>query len=70
MLNKDGEVIRNTSYDSIYHIHKGMRIRRNALNYAANHGNDIIVTGDGTIFKVWWHNSIQIASKRERKINY
>ena len=53
MLNKDGEVIPNTYYDSIYHIHKGTRICRNALTYAANRGNDIIVRGDGAIFKVW-----------------
>ena len=26
MLNKDGKVIHNTYYDSIYHIHKGTRI--------------------------------------------
>ena len=57
MLNKDGEVIRNTYYDSIYHIHKGTVICRNALIYAANHVNDIIIRGDGAIFKVWWHNS-------------
>ena len=56
MLNKDGEVIHNTYYDSIYHIHKGTRICRNALIYTANHGNDIIVRGNGAIFKVWWHN--------------
>ena len=31
MLNKDGEVIRNTYYDSIYRIHKGTRICRNTL---------------------------------------
>ena len=37
MLNKDGEVIHNTYYNSIYHIHKGTRICRNALIYAANH---------------------------------
>ena len=53
MLNKDGEVIHSTYYDSIYHIHKGMRICRNALIYTTNHGNDIIVRGDGAIFKVW-----------------
>ena len=70
MLNKDGKVIHNTYYDSIYHIHKGTRICRNALIYAANCGNDIIIRGDGAIFKVWWHNPIQIPSKRERKINY
>ena len=57
MLNKNGEVIRNTYYHSIYHIHKGTRICRNALIYAANCGNDIIIRGDGVIFKVWWHNS-------------
>ena len=53
MLNKDEEVIRNTYYYSIYHIHKGTRICRSALIYAANCGNDIIVRGDGAIFKVW-----------------
>ena len=57
MLNKDGEVIRNTYYDSIYRIHKGTRICRNALIYAANRGNDIIVGGDEAIFKVSWNNS-------------
>ena len=57
MLNKDGEVIHNTYYDSIYHIHKGTRICRNALIYASNRGNDIIIRGDGAIFKVWRHNS-------------
>ena len=31
MLNKDGEVIRNTYYDSIYHIHKEPRICRKTL---------------------------------------
>ena len=56
MLNKDGKVIHNTYYDSIYHIHKGMRICRNPLIYAANHGNDMIIRGDEAIFKVWWHN--------------
>ena len=67
MLNKDGEVIRNTYYDSIYHIHKGMRICRNALIYAANHGNDIIVRGDGAIFKVWWHNSHSDCFEKRKK---
>ena len=57
MLNKDGEVIRNTYFDSIYHIRNGMRICRNALIYAANRGNNIIVRGYEAIFKVWWHNS-------------
>ena len=56
-LNKDGDVIRHTYYDSIYHIHKGTRICRNALIYAANRGNNVITRGDGTIFKVWCHNS-------------
>ena len=67
MLNKDGEVIRNTYYDSIYHIHKGTRICRNALIYAANRGNDIIVRGDGAIFKVWWHNSHSDCFEKRRK---
>ena len=53
MLNKGGEVIRNTYYYSIYHIHKGTRICRNALIYTSNRGNDIIIKGDGAIFKVW-----------------
>ena len=57
MLNKDGKLIHNTYYDSIYHVHKGTRIYRNALIYAANRGNNIIIRGDGAIFKVWWHNS-------------
>ena len=67
MLNKDGEVIRNTYYDSIYHIHKGTRICRNALIYAANRGNDIIVRGDGAIFKVWWHNSHSNCFEKRKK---
>ena len=67
MLNKDGEVIRNTYYDSIYHIHKGTRICRNALIYAAIHGNDIIVRGDGAIFKVWWHNSHSDCFEKRKK---
>ena len=67
MLNKDGEVIRNTYYDSIYHIHEGMRIRRNALIYTANRGNDIIVRGDGAIFKVWWHNSHSDCFEKRKK---
>ena len=67
ILNKDGEVIRNTYYDSIYHIHKGMRICRKALIYAANHGNDIIVGGDGAIFKVWWHNSHSDCFEKRKK---
>ena len=57
MLNKDGKVIHNTYYDSIYRIHKGTRICRNTLIYAANCGNDIIIRGDEASFKVWWHNS-------------
>ena len=67
MLNKDGKVIHNTYYDSIYRIHKGRRISRNALIYAANHGNDIIIRGDGTIFKVWWHNSHSDCFKKRKK---
>ena len=67
MLNKDGEVIHNTYYDSIYHIHKGTRICRNALIYAANHGNNIIVRGDGAIFKVWWHNSHSDCFEKKKK---
>ena len=67
MLNKDGEVIHNTYYDSIYHIYKGTRICRNALIYTANRGNNIIIRGDGAIFKVWWHNSHSDCFKRERK---
>ena len=67
MLNKDGEVIRNTYYDSIYHIHKGTRICRNALIYTANRGNDIIVRGDGAIFKVWWHNSHSDCFEKRKK---
>ena len=67
MLNKDGEVIRNTYYDSIYHIHKGTRICRNALIYAANRGNDIIVRGDGAIFKVWSHNSHSNCFEKRKK---
>ena len=67
MLNKDGEVICNTYYDSIYRIHKGTRICRNALIYAANRGNDIIVRGDGAIFKVWWHNSHSDCFEKRKK---
>ena len=67
MLNKDGEVIRNTYYDSIYHIHKGTRICRNALIYAANRGNDIIVRGDEAIFKVWCHNSHSDCFEKRKK---
>ena len=67
MLNKDGEVIRNTYYNSIYHIHKGTRICRNALIYAANCGNDIIVRGDGAIFKIWWHNFHSDCFKKRKK---
>ena len=67
MLNKDGDVIRHTYYDSIYHIHKGTRICRNALIYAANRGNDIIVRGDGAIFKVWWHNSHSDCFEKRKK---
>ena len=67
MLNKDGDVIRHTYYNSIYHIHKGMRICRNAPVYAANRGNDIIVRGDGAIFKVWWHNSHSDCFEKRKK---
>ena len=67
MLNKDEEVIHNTYYDSIYHIHKGTRICRNTLIYAANRGNDIIVRGDGAIFKVWWHNSHSDCFEKRKK---
>ena len=67
MLNKDGEVIRHTYYYSIYHIHKEMRICRNALIYAANRGNDIIVRGDAAIFKVWWHNSHSDCFEKRKK---
>ena len=67
MLNKDGEVILNTYYDSIYHIHKGTRIFRNALIYPANHGNDIIIRGDEAIFKVWLRNSHSDCFKKRRK---
>ena len=67
MLNKDGKVIHNTYYDSIYHIHKGTRICRNALIYTANRGNDIIVRGDGAIFKVWWHNSHSDCFEKRKK---
>ena len=67
MLNKDGEVIHNTYCDSIYHIHKGTRICRNALIYAANRGNDIIVRGDEAIFKVWWHNSHSDLFEKRKK---
>ena len=66
-LNKDGKVIRNKYYDSIYHIHKGTEICRNALIYAANHGNDIIIGGDGIIFKVWWHNSHSDCFEKRKK---
>ena len=67
MLNKDGDIIRHTYYDSIYPIHKGTRICRNALIYAANRGNDIIVRGDGAIFKVWWHNSHSDCFEKRKK---
>ena len=67
MLNKDGEVIHNTYCDSIYHIHKGTRICRNAIIYAVNHGNDIIIRGDGAIFKVWWHNSHSDCFEKRKK---
>ena len=67
MLNKDGDVIRHTYYDSIYHIHKGTRICRNPLIYAANCGNDIIIRGDGAIFKVWWHNSHSDCFEKRKK---
>ena len=67
MLNKDGDVIRHTYYDSIYHINKGTRICRNALIYAANRGNDIIVRGVGAIFKVWWHNSHSDCFEKRKK---
>ena len=67
MLNKDGDVIRNTYYDSIYHIHKGTRICRNALIYTANRGNNIIIRGDGAIFKVWWHNSHSDCFEKRKK---
>ena len=67
MLNKDGKVIRNKYYDSIYHIHKGIEICRNALIYAANRGNDIIITGDEAIFKVWWNNSHSDCFKKRKK---
>ena len=66
-LNKDGEVIRNKYYDSIYHIHKGTKICRNALIYAANRGNDIIIRGDGAIFKVWWNNSHSDCFEKRKK---
>ena len=66
-LNKDGKVIRNKYYDSIYHIHKGTEICRNALIYAANRGNDIIVRGDGAIFKVWWNNSHSDCFEKRKK---
>ena len=67
MLIKDGKVIHNTYYDSIHCIHKGTRICRNALIYAANRGNDIIVRGDGAIFKVWWHNSHSDCFEKRKK---
>ena len=67
MLYKDGEVICNTYYDSIYHIHKGTRICRNALIYTANCGNDIIIRGDGAIFKLWWHNSHSDCFQKRKK---
>ena len=67
MLNKDGDVIRHTYYDSIYHIHKGTRICRNTLIYAADRGNDIIIRGDGAIFKVWWHNSHSDCFEKRKK---
>ena len=66
-LNKDGKLIRNKYYDSIYHIHKGTEICRNALIYSANHGNDIIIRGDGAIFKVWWHNSHSDCFEKRKK---
>ena len=67
MLNKDGKVIRHTYYNSIYHIHKGTRICRNALIYAANRGNNIIIRGDEAIFKVWWHNSHSDCFEKRKK---
>ena len=67
ILNKDGEVIRNTYYDSIYHIHKGTRICRNALIYAANRRNDIIIRGDEAISKVWWNNSHSDCFEKRKK---
>ena len=67
MLNKDGEVIHNTYYNSIYHIHKGTRICRNALIYAANRGSNIIIRRDGAIFKVWWHNSHSDCFEKRKK---
>ena len=67
MLNKDGKVIHNTYYDSINRIHKGMKLCRNALIYAANRGNDIIVRGDGAIFKVWWNNSHSDCFQKRKK---
>ena len=67
MLNKDGEVIHNTYYDSIYCIHKGTRICGNALIYAANRGNDIIIRGDEVIFKVWCHNSHSDCFEKRKK---
>ena len=66
MLNKDGEVIRNTYYDSIYHIHKETRICRNTLIYTANCGNDIIIR-DGAIFKIWWNNSHSDCFEKRKK---
>ena len=67
MLSKDGDVIRHTYYDSIYHIHKGTRICRNTLIYAANRENDIIIRGDGAIFKVWWYNSHSDRFEKRKK---
>ena len=70
MLNEDEEVIRNTYYDSIYHIHKGMRICRNAPIYAATHGNDIIIRGDGASLRFGGIVPVEIASRREKRIRY
>ena len=70
MLNKDGKVIYNKYYDSIYHIHKGTGLCRNTLIYAANRGNNIIVRGDGVIFKVWWNTSHLNCFEKRKKIDY
>ena len=67
MLNKDEEVIHSTYYDSIYHIHKKTRICSNTLINGANRGNDIIIRGDGAIFKVWWHNSHSDCFEKRKK---
>ena len=66
-LNKNGKVIHNKYYDSIYHIHKGTEICRNTLIYAANRGNDIIIRGDEAIFKVWWNNSHSGCFEKRKK---